>query len=174
MLIRGLVAIALGVATFIWPNITFAALVLLFGVFVFTDGVMAIAGAFGRGPMTESPWWALLLVGLAGVAAGIITFAWPGITGLVLVYVIAAWALVAGVFEIVTAIRLRRYIEGEMLLVLIGVISIILAITFFASPGVGALTIALWIGIYALILGVLEVALAFRLRKWQQARLAPA
>lgn len=177
-LIRGLAAIALGILTFAWPAITFSALVLVFGVYVFVEGISNIVGAVRRGRRTEvraeAPWWALLLEGIAGIGAGIVTFLWPSITALVLVYVIATWALVTGAFQIAAAVRLRHYIQGEVLLLLTGILSIILAIMFYALPAAGALAIALWFGIYALVFGVIEVALAFRLRGWQQQRLAPA
>jgi uncharacterized membrane protein HdeD (DUF308 family) len=165
LVIRGVAAILLGVITFIWPGITLGALVLLFGFYALIDGLVSLAGAV-RAAGAHERWGALLIEGLAGIAAGIITFAWPSITALSLVYVIAAWALVTGVFEIVAAARLRKYIEGEWLLALSGLASLVLGVVMIALPLAGALAIAYWIGIYAFIFGVLLVALGFRLRSW--------
>ncbi|MGE5646159.1 MAG: HdeD family acid-resistance protein [Acidobacteriota bacterium] len=167
LLIRGLAAIALALLTFLWPGITFYALVILFGAYALIDGVAAIVGVVKASERHER-WGVLLLEGLAGIAAAAVTVLWPGITALALVYVIAAWAAVTGALEIAAAVRLRRYIAGEWLLALSGVVSIILAVLLAAAPGAGALAIALWFGIYALVLGVLEIALAFRLRTWSR------
>ena len=100
--------------------------------------------------------------------AAAITVLWPGITAIALVYVIAAWALVTGVFEIAAAVRLRQVITGEWLLILSGIASIIFGFLAIALPLVGALAIALGIGIYAVIFGTLLIALGFKLRNWSK------
>ncbi len=110
--LRGLFAVLFGIMAFAWPGITLGALVLLYGAYAFADGVLAIAAAL-VGRTVGVPWWALLIEGLAGIGVGIITLLWPGITALVLLYLIAFWAVVTGVFEIVAAIRLRKEIRGE-------------------------------------------------------------
>ena len=164
LVIRGIAGVLLGVITFLWPGITLGALVLLFGAFALIDGVGSIVGAIRASRMDER-WGALLIVGVAGIVAGILTFLWPGITALALVYIIAAWAIIAGVFEIAAAVRLREYIEHEWLLALTGVLSVVFGVLIATTPLAGALVIAIWVGAYAFVYGVLLIALGFRLRK---------
>lgn len=163
LLLRGLVAILFGVITFLEPGISLAALVMVFGAYAFADGVLAIVSAI-RHRGTTAPVGMLLLEGLAGIAAGVGTFLWPGLTALALLYLIAAWALVTGVFEIVAAIRLRKVIEHEWLMVASGLASIAFGVLLLLLPGAGALGVVLWIGAYAIVFGSLLVALAFRVR----------
>jgi len=165
LIIRGIAAILLGVVTFAWPGITLAALVLLYGAYALVDGVMAIIGAV-RAVQSHERWGALLIEGIAGIVAAAITVAWPGITALALVFVIAAWAIVTGVFELVAAVRLRKYVTGEWLLALGGIASIAFGVLIIIAPLAGALVIALWVGAYTLVFGVLMIALGFRLRSW--------
>lgn len=165
LLLRGIAGIIFGVLTFIWPEISLAALVLLFGAYAFADGVLALINGV-RERRVNDRWWVLLLHGILGIAAGIVTVLWPGITALALLYIIAAWALVIGALEIAAAIRLRKEIEGEWLLALAGIASVALGILLFLFPGPGALALVIWIGAYALVSGVLLTILAFRLRSW--------
>jgi uncharacterized membrane protein HdeD (DUF308 family) len=165
LVIRGIAAILLGVVTFAWPGITLAALVLLYGAYALVDGVMAIIGAV-RAAQSHERWGALLIEGIAGIVAAAITVAWPGITALALVFVIAAWAIVTGVFELVAAVRLRKYVTGEWLLAMGGIASIAFGVLIIIAPLAGALVIALWVGAYTLVFGVLMIALGFRLRSW--------
>jgi uncharacterized membrane protein HdeD (DUF308 family) len=160
--LRGLAGILFGIITFFAPGISLAALVLLFGAYAFADGVLAIVSAVRR--RGADRWWLLLLEGLVGIAAGVLTFLWPGITALALLYVIAAWALVTGAFEIAAAIRLRKAITGEWLLALSGVFSIALGVLLVLFPGPGALAVVIWIGAYAFVFGALLFALGLRLR----------
>ena len=161
--VAGGVAILFGLAALIWPGLTLTALVLLFGAYTLVDGVFAVVAALARAGR-ERRWWVLLLEGPLGIAAGVVTLAWPGITGLVLLLFIAAWAVITGVVEIVAAIRLRREIEGEFLLGLSGVLSVLFGLLLIVRPGAGAVAVAWLIGIYAILFGALLLALAFRLR----------
>jgi uncharacterized membrane protein HdeD (DUF308 family) len=161
--LRGLAGILFGVITFVAPSITLAVLVILFGVYAFADGVLAIVSAVRRRGATDR-WAMLLLEGVVGLAAGVVTLFWPGITALTLLYVIAFWALLTGVLELAAAIRLRKVITGEWLLALGGVASIVFGVVVALFPAAGALALVLWIGAYALIFGVLLLALGFRLR----------
>jgi uncharacterized membrane protein HdeD (DUF308 family) len=166
--LRGLAGILFGIITFFAPGISLAALVLLFGAYAFADGVLAIVAAIRR--RGADRWWLLLLEGIVGIAAGVVTLLWPGITALALLYVIAAWALVTGAFEIATAIRLRKAISGEWLLALSGILSIALGVLLVLYPGPGALALVIWIGAYAFVFGVLLFALGLRLRGLQSPR----
>jgi uncharacterized membrane protein HdeD (DUF308 family) len=168
VLLRGLAGIIFGLLTFFEPGISLAALVLLFGAYAFVDGVFSIVTAVRR--RSADRWWLLLLEGIAGILAGIATLVWPAITAIVLLYLIAAWALVTGVLEIAAAIRLRKAITGEWLLALSGVASVILGVLLIIAPGPGALAVVIWIGAYAFVFGALLVALSFRLRSLRTQR----
>jgi uncharacterized membrane protein HdeD (DUF308 family) len=163
--LRGAVAVAFGILTFFYPAVTVASLVILFGAFAFSDGLFAAISAVAnrRG---QPRWVALLFSGLLGIAAGIVTFFWPGITGVALLAIIASWAIVTGVIEIVMAVRVRKEIEGEWLLALAGVLTIGFGAFLVLEPGAGAPAVALYIGAYALVSGVMLIALGFRLRSW--------
>ena len=110
----------------------------------------------------------LLILGLAGIAVGIGTIMMPGITATVLLYFIAAWAIIRGVAEIAMAIELRKVLTGEWLLALAGVVSVIFGGLLLMFPGAGALAVVLWIGVWAIILGVMILAFAFRMRNWSR------
>lgn len=163
VVLRGLAGMTFGLVTFFAPGISLAALVLVFGAYAFADGVLAIISAIRRERPGER-WVLLLLEGIAGIAAGVVTLLWPGITALVLLYVIAAWALVTGVLEIAVAIRLRKAIKGEWLLILSGILSVALGVMLVLWPGPGALALVIWIGAYAFVFGALLLALGLRLR----------
>jgi uncharacterized membrane protein HdeD (DUF308 family) len=165
--LRGAIAVLFGLAAFVWPGITLAALVLLFGAYTLVDGVFAVIAAL-TGRSGHERWWVLLLEGLVGIAVGVLTFIWPAITEFALLYLIAAWAVVTGVIEIIAAIRLREELEGEWLLILGGIASVLLGLILLARPGAGALAVIWMIGAYAIVFGVLLVILAFRLRGWSQ------
>ena len=127
------------------------------------DGVLAMIAAF-RVRDQGRPLWSLLVSGLLGIVAGVLTFRWPGVTALALLMVIAAWAIVIGVFQIVTAIRLRKAIEGEWALGISGVLSVIFGVLMVMSPGAGALAVVGIIAAYAITFGILLIVLGFRLR----------
>jgi uncharacterized membrane protein HdeD (DUF308 family) len=167
ILLRGIAAIIFGVLAFVWPGLTLVTLVLFYGAFVLIDGVLALANAIMGGNM-GSRWW-LALIGVAGIAAGAFTFMWPGVTALVLLLFIAIWAIVLGVFQIIGAIRLRKEIDNEWMLVLGGVLSVLFGVVMLVAPGAGALALIWVIGAYALAFGLLLVGFALKLRGRQAA-----
>jgi uncharacterized membrane protein HdeD (DUF308 family) len=171
LLLRGLVAVAFGLLTFARPGITLASLVLLFGAFSLADGVLGVWTALTHRHDGENR-WLLLLGGLVGIGVGILTLLAPGLTALALLFYIAIWAIATGVLEIVTAIRLRHEIQGEWMLVLAGLCSVVFGLLLMTRPGAGALTVVWLIGSYALVFGLLMLALSFRVRGFAKA-LAP-
>lgn len=164
ILLRGISAIVFGVLAFVWPGITLIALTLLYGVYVLVDGVLAIAAALTGG--APAPRWWLAVTGLLGIAAGLLALMWPGITAFVLLLFIAGWAIATGVMQIIGAIRLRKEIDNEWLLVAAGVLSVLFGIVLIVQPGVGALATIYVIGAYAIAFGILLVILALRLRRY--------
>jgi uncharacterized membrane protein HdeD (DUF308 family) len=167
VLLRGVAGVLFGIITFVAPGISLRALVLLFGAYALVDGVFAVVSAVRRHGSTDR-WWVMLIEGIVGIAAGLVTFLWPGITALALLYVIVAWSLVTGVMEVIAAVRLRKVIVGEWMLVLSGISSIGFGILLALFPGPGALAVVLWIGAYAIVFGGLLIALGLRLHSWQR------
>ena len=141
-----------------------AALVLVFGAYVFVDGLLGIYTAI-KSRQQSRHWWVVLLWGLTGVVVGVLTVINPAITALVLTIYIGVWALMTGVVEIVAALRLRKEIEGEWLLVLGGLISVLFGAFVLAQPGAGMMAMLWVIATYAVIFGVLMVLLAFKVKK---------
>ena len=172
--LRAVAAFVFGILALALPGLTLTTLVLIFGAFALVDGLFTLGHAFTRGRATGWGLVWMILMGLAGIGAGVVTFFWPGITALALLYVIAAWALVTGGFEIAAAIRLRKAISGEWLLVLSGIASVALGVLLGLFPGPGALALVVWIGAYALVSGSLLIALSFRLRSWGRAHQSPS
>jgi uncharacterized membrane protein HdeD (DUF308 family) len=161
--LRGVIGILFGIAAFVWPESTLAALVIVFGAYVFVDGIFAVVAGIGMRRQI-SLWWLVVLEGVAGIILGLLTFRSPDITALILLSFIAAWSIITGIFEIATAVRLRKLIPNEWLLILSGVVSIIFGILLIAQPGAGAISIVWLLGAYALLFGILTLMLAFRLR----------
>ena len=162
--IRGGIAIIFGLAALLRPDIALEALILLFGAYALVDGVFAIVGVFG-GTRGGTPRWLLLIEGIAGILAGIIAFVLPGLTAIVLLYLIAAWAVVTGIFEIATAIRLRQEIRGEWALIIGGALSVLFGVILAVIGPVAGLVSLIWlIGVYAVAFGILMLITAFQVR----------
>jgi len=161
--LRGVAAIIFGILAFAWPGEALLTVILFWGAFALVDGVLAIVAAVkGGNPMPR--WW-LAIVGIAGIAAGALTFLMPGLTALVLVTFIAVWAIILGVMEVYGALKLRKEIEGEWFLILNGVLSVVFGILILWRPGIGAVTLVYIIGAYAIIFGVIHVFFGLKLKK---------
>jgi uncharacterized membrane protein HdeD (DUF308 family) len=163
LLLRGLVAIAFGIVCWVEPGISLASLVLLFGAYSLVDGVLNAWAAL-EGRAHHEHWWVLFLEGLLGIGIGVLTFIAPAITALALLFYIAIWAIATGVLEIVAAIRLRKEIRNEWLLILAGLASVVFGTLLMAQPAAGALALLWLIAAYAIFFGVMLVVLAFKVR----------
>ncbi len=161
--LRGIAAVVFGVMAFVYPGLTAAVLVLLFGAWVLVDGVFRVIGAIA-GRASDPDWGLNLIIGIIGIIIGLLTFHAPQITALALVIYIAVWALMIGATEIALAIKLRREIKGEWFLILMGLLSIVFAIMLLWNPLPGALALVWLIGSYAIVFGVLGIIFGFRLR----------
>jgi len=161
--LRGVAGIIFGILAFAMPVLTLAVLVLMFGAYALVDGILNVVAAVS-GRSGARSWWALLLAGLVGIGAGLVTFFMPGLTALALAYVIGAWAITVGVLEIMAAIRLRKIITNEWWLGLSGVLAIVFGALLILAPGAGALAMVFWVGAYAVVYGVFLVLLGLRLR----------
>ena len=162
--LRGLFAVIFGVMALVWPRLTVGVLVILFGAYAVADGVFALFATTQHRDRIG----ALIVEGVAGIAAGIVAFVWPGITALALLYVIAAWAIVTGVFELVAAVSLRKLVPGELLLALSGVASIVFGVLLMIWPGAGVLALVGLIAAYAIVFGILMIGLGFRLHAMER------
>lgn len=158
VLLRGVLAILFGVMAYAWPGVTLAVLVLFWGAYALTDGIFEVIAGI------RSKWGALTFLGVLGIAAGIVTFVWPGITAITLVWVFAFWAIVAGVLQVSAAIRLRKEVQGEWLWILSGVCMVVLGVLLMLYPGAGALSIIWLIAGLAVVWGILLVMLAFKMK----------
>jgi uncharacterized membrane protein HdeD (DUF308 family) len=169
LLLRGLAAVAFGVLAFVWPGLTLITLIWLWGAYALSDGVIAISAAFNASGGDAGPRWWLGLSGVVSILAGAVAFWYTGMTTLVLLMFIAAWAVIIGATQIWSAIALRRVLQHEWLLILNGVLSIAFGVILMVQPGAGALAVAWMIAWYAIFFGVLYIALAFRLRQYKRA-----
>jgi uncharacterized membrane protein HdeD (DUF308 family) len=166
--VRGVAAVLFGLMALVWPGITVFALVLLFGAYAMVDGVFTLVAAFGgrdRVDARSGSRGLLIAQGIAGILLGVLAFVWPGITALALLWVIAAWAVVTGVLEIVAAVRLRRELRREWLLALSGALSVLFGLLLVIWPAAGALTLVVLIGVSAVVFGATLLALGIRLRR---------
>lgn len=163
-LLRGVLAVFFGLMALFWPTVTFATLIVFMGAYLFVDGVFSIVGALGARKYNEN-WWVFLLSGICGIALGILTFYNPLALGTALIYLVAFWAVFVGLMEVIVAIRLRKQINGEGWYILGGLISIIFGILFWLNPIAAAISLTWLFGVYAVIIGIMLISLASRLRK---------
>jgi uncharacterized membrane protein HdeD (DUF308 family) len=164
VLLRGLAAIVFGVLAYAWPQLTLITLVLFWGAYALIDGVAALWVGW-KARDGAKPLWPIVLVGVLGIAAGVVTFVMPGVTAVALLMLIAAWAIVTGVFQIVAAIRLRKEIANEWLLIACGALSVGFGAALIVNPRAGAMALIWVIAAFSVAFGVLLVFLALKLRK---------
>jgi uncharacterized membrane protein HdeD (DUF308 family) len=162
--LRGAIAILFGLAALLRPDIALEALILLFGAYALVDGVFSIVGVF-RGTRGGTPRWLLFIEGVAGILAGLIAFVLPQLTAILLLYLIAAWAIVTGIAEIAMAFRLRREIRGEWAMIVGGCFSVLFGVILAVIGPVAGLFSLIWlIGIYAVAFGIMILITAFSVR----------
>lgn len=161
--VQGVAAILFGVLTLVWPGVTLSTLVVLWGAYALVDGIASLSAAIFDRMLKHRGWVALS--GVSGIAAGIVTFLWPSITALALLYVIAIWAFVVGSSMIAIAISERKRMHGEWALALTGVLCLLLGVTLIVSPGGGALALTWAIGWWAILHGALSLRMAWIVRK---------
>ena len=164
LMVRGLVSIAAGVLAFVWPGLTIAALVMLFGIYSLIDGVTNLFLGVKKRSAASSSSWHMVVQGIVGVVAGVLTLIWPGVTAVVLLTLIGIWAIVTGAFEIFAAMKLRQEITGEWLLALSGALSVVFGLLLILAPGLGAIGLAWCLASYAIASGIVLIALGLRLR----------
>jgi uncharacterized membrane protein HdeD (DUF308 family) len=169
LLLRGLAAIAFGVLAFFWPGITLVALTYLWGAYALVDGIFAISAAFNASGVDAGPRWWLGLSGVVSILAGIVAFAYTGMTALVLLMLIAVWAIVIGALQLFAAIRLWNVIENAWWLILSGLLAIAFGAVLIAWPGTGALAVIWTIAWYAAFFGCMLIGVAFELKRFKQA-----
>jgi uncharacterized membrane protein HdeD (DUF308 family) len=165
LVLEGILAIGFGIVAWVWPDLTIDTLVVLFGVFAIAGGLTYLAAAFEATRLGDSP-WGFVFQGLLGIGVGIAVLVWPDISETALLYVIAAWAIVIGAFEVAAAIELRKLIDNEWFLGLAGVASIAFGVLAMIFPGDGAVAVVWAIGVYAVVFGALLIGLGVRLRDW--------
>jgi len=164
MALRGVAAIVFGLLAMFVPAITLSVLIMVWGAYALVDGVLALLAGF-RIRESGRPLWSMVIVGLIGVVAGIVTLLWPGLSALMLLFIIASWALVSGAFQIVAAIRFRKEIRNEWLHGLSGLISLVFGVLLFTQPEAGAVALVWVIGLYSVFFGVLVLGFSLRLRR---------
>ncbi len=165
LMARGIVAVIFGILALTAPTKTLDFLVKLLGIFVLVVGLVATIGAITH-RRESANWWLVLIPGLAGVIIGIISMAMPEVTTTVVIYLIAIWALVSGLGQIYSAMKIRKDVEGEWMPILIGIISMVLGIILFAMPREAATTVMWLVGLFVLVLGILWLVMGFRVRNW--------
>jgi uncharacterized membrane protein HdeD (DUF308 family) len=165
--IRGAVALIFGMYAWFMPGLAMKILLTFFGIFVLIEGIFAIIGSIA-GRKHSDVWWIVLLEGIAGLALGILTLTRPLYVATVIVIFVAIWAIWGGLFRIIAAVRLRREIESEWLLILGGIVSILFGLMLFKYTGAGIVAISWMIAFFATFFGVLLISFGFKVRKFQK------
>lgn len=162
-MVRGLAAVLFGIAALVWPGLSLVALAILFGTYALVDGVFSVAAALS--PFGGSRWWALLLEGIVGLTVAFFVYTQPLMSATALVYAIGIWAMLTGVMEIVAGLQLREVISNEWLYIFGGIVSIAFGVVIFRNPAAGALAVVWLIGLYAIVFGLAQVFLSYRMQQ---------
>jgi uncharacterized membrane protein HdeD (DUF308 family) len=163
--IRGIAAIVFGIGAFVWPETTLAVLVLLFGAYVLVDGASLLIALARGDALARRHAWAVGVMGVLGIVAGIATFAWPGATAMSLLYLVAIWAIAMGTFQVIGAVALRKEIDNEFWMAIGGVASIVFGVFLIVFPSAGLLSLVWLVGVWAFVFGVSSLGLAYRLHE---------
>jgi uncharacterized membrane protein HdeD (DUF308 family) len=172
--LRGILGIVFGLICLLTPGVALGAFVILFAAYMFVDGGFAIASAW-KAARSGERWGLLIVEGLVDIAAGLIAVAWPAITMVALIWLVAIWAIVSGALMLYAAFMLNRD-YGRWWLALGGIASLIFGVLLVIEPLIGAVVLTMWIGAYAIVFGGFLLVLAFQLhsRKEERERKAPA
>jgi uncharacterized membrane protein HdeD (DUF308 family) len=163
--IRGIAAISFGILAVIWPETTLTVLVYLFGAYVLVDGVALLVALVRGDAGARRDASAVAIIGVLGIVVGVVTFVWPGLTALSLLYIVAFWAITTGTFQVIAAIALRKELEGEFWMALGGVASIVFGALLIAFPGTGLISLVWLVGVWAIVFGGSSLTLAYRLHE---------
>ena len=166
-IIRGVLALIFGMYAWFMPGIAMKILLMFFGIFVLIEGIFAIVGSIAGRKYSEV-WWIVLLEGIAGLALGLFTLTRPGYVATVIVIFIAVWAIWGGLFRILAAIRLRKELDSEWLLVFGGIVSILFGLMLFRHTGAGIVAISWLIAFFASMFGVLLISFGIKVKKFQK------
>ncbi|WP_304453146.1 HdeD family acid-resistance protein [Nocardiopsis sp. YSL2] len=161
VLLRGIAAIVFGVLALIWPGLTLVALAVVFGVYALVDAGALAYAAYRSAPGSRA---GLVVQAVASALIGLIALIWPLVAVAALIFVIGVWAILTGVAEIVTAVRMRAHITSEWLLIFVGALSIVFGLLLWFWPLEGARWIIFVVGVYAIIFGAVLAVAGFRLR----------
>lgn len=167
LMFYGAISILFGISALVWPGGTVIALAWAFGVMALAEGIISLFALFNRHVAVSRGW--LVLYAVASIVFGLLAIWHPLAVVNVLILFLAAWLIVAGIYRIVFAIRVRKEIEGEWMIALSGVLAVVLGVLFAAYPVAGLLTVAIWIGAAALVYGVLQVIAGVRMHRWKRA-----
>jgi uncharacterized membrane protein HdeD (DUF308 family) len=165
LLLRGIAAVLFGLGALLWPGLTLFVLIVLFGAYALVDGVFGVVAGIRESGERR---WLLLAEGALGVLAGLAVLLWPGITAVVLLYIISFWAILGGLLRVATAILFRREVENVWAMIGSGVLSVLFGMILVVLPGVGLLSLVWLVGIYAIVFGAAMIALGFMVRGHRQ------
>ncbi len=159
----GLLGILFGLIALVWPQVTLLALVYVFAAFAVADGLLTLYFSIATHKQDER-WGMLAASGIVEIVLGVLIFIWPQITAQVFVFLVAAWAIMTGIFEVVAATEFRDVISDGWLLILAGILSVAFGVLLIVYPSAGAISLVWIIGLYAMVAGILDIVFAFRLR----------